>query len=64
MGKALLQFEDLLYIGTHGTMIVELAVAFVVFLPWRTAQIRVATIAVFWAFHAAIGLSFNIQLWP
>ncbi len=64
LGKTLLQYPDLMRIATHATMVVELVVAFVVFWPWRTAQVRVATIAVFWALHAGILLSFDVGLFP
>lgn len=56
----LVQFPTLTMALTYATLFIELVVPFLLFLPFRTAQIRVAAVALFWAFHLGIELSMDV----
>jgi len=55
-----LQFPTLVSLLTRSTLVIELLFPLVIFLPFRTAQLRLAMIAVFWAFHIGIDLTMDV----
>jgi hypothetical protein len=51
LARFLLRFPDLLRAATLVTLALECAAPLLLFCPWRTARVRVATVAALWAFH-------------
>ena len=57
-GEYLLNFPDLLRWITSGTLLLEIAGPFLLFVPWK--WVRLAAIAVFAAFHLGIELTLHV----
>ena len=61
-GDWLLAYPDLLQWVTTGTVVLELSVPCLLFVPSRTGRFRLAVIASFVAFHLGIHLTLNVGL--
>ena len=62
LGDWLLSYPDLLSWVTTATVVLELVVPCLLFIPWRTGRFRLAVIASLAAFHLGIHLTINIGL--
>ena len=62
LSDTLLSYPDLLRWAAQGTVYLELAGPFLLFIPWRTTAIRLALIAAFAAFHLGIQLTLHVGL--
>ena len=60
LGGWLVQFPVLTSTLTRATLFIELIVPFLMFLPLRTAHLRLAGVAFFWAFHIGIELTMDV----
>lgn len=63
-GEWLRRFPALLVASTHATRTLEVLGPFLAFSPWRTAELRVATIALFAAFHVSLAAALDIGPFP
>lgn len=63
-GWAMLDWPLLLRLIAWGTLLIELVVIWLIFVPWRNAWWRMAVMLVFWGFHLGIALSMTIGLFP
>ena len=64
LGVRLRDYPSLLEPMTYGTLGLELFGPFLAFVPIYTGAFRIATVAVFWAFHAGLAATMNIGLFP
>ena len=53
----LVQFTWLTSLLTRSTLVIELLLPLLLFIPYRIAQLRILTILMFWSFHVGIDLS-------
>ena len=56
----LVQFPTLTSLMSYATLFIELVVPFLLFLPYKTAHLRLAGVAFFWAFHLGIALTMDV----
>jgi hypothetical protein len=63
-GEWLYQFEGLLRVMTHGTLVLELVLPFLLFVPVAFGPVRTATVLLFIGFHAGLGASLDLGLFP
>lgn len=63
-GEWLYQFEGALTWMSHGTLVLELAVPFLLFVPWKFGPLRTALVLLFVGFHAGLGASLDLGLFP
>ena len=64
LGVRLRDYPSLLEPMTYGTLGLELFGPFLAFVPIYTGAFRIATVALFWAFHAGLAATMNIGLFP
>jgi hypothetical protein len=64
LGIRMRDFPSLLEPITYGTLGLELFGPFLAFVPIYTAAFRLATVALFWAFHVGLAAHMNIGLFP
>jgi hypothetical protein len=63
LGRELLAFPALLRAITASTLVIELVLPLLAFVPWATARIRIGVVTVMWAFHLfGIGGTMNLGL--
>lgn len=62
LGKYLLEYPGLLQFLCHTTVWLEFGAPFLLFVPWKTAWIRIALIATFVGFHLGIVLTMTVGL--
>jgi hypothetical protein len=63
-GLILLQFPELCRGLTFYAWWLEILGPFFVFMPWKTAQIRILIVAAFWALHAGFGVCLRLGPFP
>lgn len=63
-GEWLYQFEGLLTAMTHGTLVLELVLPFLLFVPLWFGPLRTALVVLFIGFHAGLGASLDLGLFP
>lgn len=56
----LVQFPIFTSMVTYATLVIELGLPFLVFVPLRTAQFRIAAVVFFWAFHLGIEMTMDV----
>lgn len=56
----LVQFPTLTWLVSYATLFVELVVPFLLFIPSRTTQLRLAAVAFFWVFHLGIEMTMDV----
>ena len=56
----LVKFPTFISLVNYSTLVIELVVPFLVFVPYRTGQVRLAAVAFFWAFHLGIELTMDV----
>jgi hypothetical protein len=63
-GEWLYQFEDLLVGMNHGTLVLEMCAPLLLFVPFAFGPVRTALVVLFMGFHAGLGLSIDLGLFP
>ncbi len=63
-GRFLLAFPGLMRVLNHATVVLEYLGPLLLFSPWRTVPIRIATILAFVALQAGFGLCIRLMLFP
>ena len=56
----LIQFPMLTAMMSYATLTIELLVPCLIFVPYRTAQVRLAAVAFFWTFHLGIEMTMDV----
>ena len=56
----LIQYPSLTSLLTYGTLVIELLVPLLVFMPFKSSQCRLMLVAFFWSFHIGIGLTMDV----
>ena len=56
----LLQYPSATSLLTYGTLVIELLVPLLVFMPFKAGQCRLALVAFFWSFHIGIDLTMDV----
>ena len=64
IGNALLQFPTVLRVLTHAVYYLEWVGPFLVFIPWKTAHIRIAVVSCFVGLHVGFLLCMELGLFP
>lgn len=64
LGLALLHYPGFLKIITFATLLLEIIVPPLAFLPFRTRSIRLWIVALFWLFHLGLFFSLELGLFP
>ena len=62
LGKSMRDFPGLLKMITWGTLVVEVAIPFLMFVPWNNRRIRVLLMLIFFGFHIGIALTMSLGL--
>ncbi len=62
LGLALLDYPRLLQVLTLATLVLEMAGPLALFMPWRTARLRMAVIASFWGLHLGILATMDVGI--
>lgn len=62
LGKYLLEYPQLLEFLCHATVWLEFGAPFLLFVPWKTAWIRMGLVATFIGFHLGIVLTMTVGL--
>jgi predicted DCC family thiol-disulfide oxidoreductase YuxK len=63
-GKLLLQFPGFLQVMTSGTLVLEMLGPLLALSPVATGPLRLLAVALFLTFHAGLGLSLHLGLFP
>ena len=56
----LLQFNWLTSMLTRSTLVIELLLPLLLFVPYKTAELRILMVALFWSFHLGIDLTMDV----
>ncbi len=56
----LVQFPTLTKAVTYATLVIELLIPCLIFIPYRTASLRLAAVLFFWTFHLGIEMTMNV----
>ncbi len=56
----LVQFPTFTSLVTYATLVIELVVPFLMFIPFKTGQLRLAAVVFFWAFHLGIEMTMDV----
>jgi Vitamin K-dependent gamma-carboxylase len=62
LGKSLRDYPGLMKVITWSTLVVEVALPFLLFVPWQNRRIRVLLILIFFGFHIGIALTMSLGL--
>jgi hypothetical protein len=64
LGRAMLQFPELLQLATHGVMAFEIVGPLLLFVPFYTPRIRLVIVPLFWLMHLSFALMMTLFTFP